>query len=404
LRGARCSPSLGSAEQNQPRASSARSTLKAERLGARSGALLPFRNMVMDLNAPQRGCLLLADITGYTKYMSETELAHSQNVIADLLETIVDAIEPTFELSKLEGDAAFAHARADSIGPSMMMDTVEAAYFAFQKRLRDIAHSTTCECDACILIPNLDLKFFIHDAEYIVQRIARSEELTGPDVILIHRLAKGTSGAKINAPAFAVYTRATLDSMAMDPSVLGFVAHTESFDDIGDIEVFVQDLTIRWTFEQERNRDFVKSSEAVYENTFETDAPPPAVWDHLTDPTKRPKWQRLVSEVLPMTDGRPGVGTINHCMHGPDVIIEHVADWRPFTYITLRYEAGPIKDWAWTYQIDTLESGSRLTMRLSDPGDGMWAEIGPEFTTSVDDQARHLKALLDDFETASTPS
>jgi len=360
--------------------------------------------MIMDLNTPERGCLLLADITGYTKYMGETELAHSQNVVGDLLETIVDAIEPSFELSKLEGDAAFAYAHTDSVGPSMMMDTVEAAYFAFQKRLRDIAHSTTCECDACILIPNLDLKFFLHDGEYVVQQVARSDELTGPDVILLHRLAKGTSGARINAPAYAVYTRATLDSMAMDPSVLGFVAHTESFDDIGEVEVFVQDLAIRWTFEQERNRDFVKSSEAVYETVFETEAPPTVVWDHLTDPTKRPQWQRLVSEVLPMTDGRRGVGTINHCMHGPDVVIEHVADWRPFSYITLRYEVGPIKDWAWTYQIDALEEGARLTMRLSDPGDGMWAEVGPDFSASVDDQTKHLQALLGEFQTASTLS
>jgi hypothetical protein len=33
--------------------------------------------------------------------------------------------------------------------------------------------------------------------------------------------------------------------------------------------------------------------------------------------------------------GRRGVGTINHCMHGPHAIIEEVIDWRPFDYLTL---------------------------------------------------------------------
>ena len=350
--------------------------------------------MAMNLGEPENGCLLLADISGYTEYMGGTELAHAQDVVADLLETIVNAVEPTFTLAKLEGDAAFSYASIDAVNPSMMMDTVESAYFAFQKRLRDVAHATTCECDACIRIPSLDLKFFVHDGEYIVRRIARSEELTGSDVILVHRLAKGTAGERIGKPAYAVYTRATLHAMAMDPSILGFVPHTETFDDLGEVEVYIQDLGVRWAFEQERNRDYVTSSQAVYEVSFETAAPPSVVWDHLTDPTKRPQWQRLVDEVLTKTDGRRGIGTVNHCMHGPDVIIEHVADWRPFSYITLRYDVADITDWAWTYQLDQLDRGTRLTMRLSDPGGGAWSEVGDTFTASVTDQAVQLEVLL----------
>jgi uncharacterized protein YndB with AHSA1/START domain len=350
--------------------------------------------MTIDLGTPDRGCLLLADITGYTQYMGDTELTHAQDVVADLLETIVDAIEPSFQLSKLEGDAAFAYANTESVNPSMMMDTVESAYFAFQKRLRDIAHSTTCACNACVRIPSLDLKFFVHDGEYVLRRIARSEELTGPDVILIHRLSKGTAGARINKPAYAVYTKATLETMAMDPSILGFLPHKEVFDDIGEVDVFVQDLAVRWTFEQERNRDYVTSSESVHEASFETSAAPQTVWDYLTDPTKRPQWQQLVDEVLTMTEGRRGVGTVNHCMHGPDVIVEHVADWRPFSYITLRYDVAGVENWAWTYQLDRIESGTCLTMRLSDPGGDAWTQFGSEFSASVDDQANQLAALL----------
>ena len=82
-------------------------------------------------------------------------------------------------------------------------------------------------------------------------------------------------------------------------------------------------------------------------------------------------------------------------MHGPDVIIEHVADWRPFSYITLRYELGPVSDWAWTYQLDPLEEGTRLTMRLSDPGNGAWDEMGPGMISRVDDQAPTLEGLLE---------
>jgi hypothetical protein len=34
--------------------------------------------------AAESGCLLLADISGYTQYLCETELEHAQDVLADL--------------------------------------------------------------------------------------------------------------------------------------------------------------------------------------------------------------------------------------------------------------------------------------------------------------------------------
>jgi len=132
----------------------------------------------------------------------------------------------------------------------MMMDTVEATYFAFQKRVRDIALATSCPCDACILIPALDLKFFLHEGEYVVRRIARSEELTGFDVILLHRLSKGTAGSKVSQKAYAVYTKATVDAFGMDPAAFHLIPHSETYDDVGEVPVFVQDLWVRWEEEQ----------------------------------------------------------------------------------------------------------------------------------------------------------
>ncbi len=49
-----------------------------------------------------------------------------------------------------------------------------------------------------------------------------------------------------------------------------------------------------------------------------------------------------------MTEGRRGVGTVNSWMHVPDVIVEQVADWRPFSYITLRYDVAGVDNWSWT--------------------------------------------------------
>ena len=45
-------------------------------------------------------------------------------------------------------------------------------------------------------------------------------------------------------------------------------------------------------------------------------------------------------------------------------------------------------------QLDPIENGTRLTIRISDPGGDEWAQIGTEFSASVDDQAGQFEALL----------
>ena len=88
--------------------------------------------------------------------------SHAQDILADLIDTIVGALRPPFQLSKLEGDAAFVYLAAPELDASLLQDTIEGAYFAFRRRLRDIKQASICECDACRLIPTLDLKFVAH--------------------------------------------------------------------------------------------------------------------------------------------------------------------------------------------------------------------------------------------------
>ena len=58
----------------------------------------------------QHGYLVIADISGYTSFVAKTELEHSHEILSDLLELLVDKFQPLMTISKLEGDAVFAHA------------------------------------------------------------------------------------------------------------------------------------------------------------------------------------------------------------------------------------------------------------------------------------------------------
>ena len=289
------------------------------------------------LTQPEPACLLIADISGYTSYLAGTELDHAQDILADLVTTVVNALRPSFRLAKLEGDAAFAFALGARVDGSQLLDTVERTYFAFRRRLRDISQATACECNACTLMPRLDLKLVVHDGVIIRHKIAGREELVGSDVIVVHRLLKNHVVELLRMPAYALFSAACVAAMSIDPIALGMREHHETYDDLGEVTTWVHDLGAAWTADLEQRRVRVTDRDAGY--TFETVQPAPRdlVWSFMTDPTLRPRWQFGVTgvEELP-TAPRRGVGTTNHCMHGADVLVEEILDWRPTDYVTHR--------------------------------------------------------------------
>src|SRR6476620_8537333 len=89
------------------------------------------------LRAPEPVLMIMADISGYTSYLTGTEIDHAQNVLEDLLETVYGKLAPPFTMVKAEGDALFLFAPGGQISGGMLLDTIDACYFAFRRRLRD---------------------------------------------------------------------------------------------------------------------------------------------------------------------------------------------------------------------------------------------------------------------------
>ncbi len=52
------------------------------------------------MSAVRDGCLLLADISGYTSYLSGVDLEHSHDVLADLLGVAAEELEAVGPLAK----------------------------------------------------------------------------------------------------------------------------------------------------------------------------------------------------------------------------------------------------------------------------------------------------------------
>ena len=81
------------------------------------------------LNAPEPACLVIADISGYTSYLAGVELDHAQDILADLMDTVVGSLRPAFRLAKLLGEpAATRLAARDLAGREFALDTAVDRY------------------------------------------------------------------------------------------------------------------------------------------------------------------------------------------------------------------------------------------------------------------------------------
>ncbi len=355
----------------------------------------------------ERGCLVIADIAGYTKYLAGVELEHSQDILADLITTVVSQMRGLLHLAKLEGDAVFCYAHDEDTDGSMLLAMVQSCYNAFAKRLQVIDRHTTCECNACRLIPTLNLKFLIHHGEYAIHEIAGSRELVGRDVIVAHRLLKNSVTPATGVHGYAMVTEPCVRHFGIDPAALGLTAHTEVYEDVGEIRGYVMDLEAQWKADQERRAVYVGPADGVTLIEFELPAPPAIVWDYITTPAKRAMWQAGTLRVDEETQaGVRGVGTKNHCVHGEFIIEEEVLDWKPFRYYTDR-SVFPVGTALFTAELAASPDGRRtkVTFRAqAEGGPQAAAELRasvPEFRKNFDLGVQALQALLINVQAAA---
>lgn len=312
----------------------------------------------------ESGCLALADISGYTSYLAGVELDHAQDVLEDLTETVVRSLSPPMKLSKVEGDAVFVYVPGERIDASMLLDTMDATYFAFRRRQDAIDRATSCDCNACVLIPRLDLKFVAHHGRFGRQHVAGREELSGSDVILVHRLLKNRVPEELGHHGYAFYTDAVVAAMGLEPSSLRMRRHAADVEEIGPVEGWVQDLHERWAEERERRRVKVGPAEAAATASYELPASRALAWSYMTEPELRATWTPGVKRIDEATaDGRRGAGTRNHCIHGKDVVLEEILDWRPFDYYTVEAKLPMpfLKPVRFTYELEDAPQGTRVT-------------------------------------------
>jgi hypothetical protein len=314
-----------------------------------------------DSSSPiEHGYLVLADISGYTSFLSQTELDHAHEILTDLLETILKRFKTLLTICKLEGDAVFAYTpESHVLRGETLLELIEVTYTDFRERMKNVRRHTTCTCRACQSIPMLDLKFFTHHGDFVVQNISGTRELAGSDVNLIHRLMKNHITENTGWRAYTLFTQAGLECMALQLEDL--FEGTESYEHLGQVRTFAMDLHARYDAFIKNRVVLVGESEALLSFSEDINAPPPVVWSWMHEPEKRklysmnPHGLKFIPVLRP--GGRTGAGATTHCVHGKDVAMrEIVLDWKPFDYYTVEQNSGPLGIIQVTFKLEAVRA------------------------------------------------
>ncbi|MDQ2934366.1 MAG: DUF2652 domain-containing protein [Chloroflexota bacterium] len=313
----------------------------------------------------ERVCLLLADLSGYTAYLANSEPDHAPALAGDLVETVVRQLRPTFRLEKLEGDAAFLVAPLDDVDGQMLLDAIDATYDAFRRRMQSVTSATTCDCESCSRVPGLDLKFVVHVGSVVRHRVAGREEVAGTDAIIAHRLLKADSPSAAGLTRYALLTDGCAIALQLDPAALGAISAVERFEHLAEVAVHLINLEHRTATE---GRPWTPPRRAaLVEAELRLQAPPMAVWEQLTSPRLRPTWEGIERVEEATVGGRRGVGTMNACVADRLASVEEILEWRPFATFVRRASVPGMGRLAARYELTGGDEVTRLQVSWHGP-------------------------------------
>lgn len=195
----------------------------------------------MDINQ-HKAILIIADISGYTNFMlaNRKTISKSHKIIIELITTIIEHLELPLEVAKIEGDAVFLYILKgedenewNNVNKNIG-DKLITFFDVFTLKINELRNSVLCEGDVCLKIESLKLKVIVHSGFAELVKINNFIELSGIDVIIIHRLLKNS----VQSKEYILMTESACNDI-MFPRIICIETSVELIEDIGEIKTFI---------------------------------------------------------------------------------------------------------------------------------------------------------------------
>jgi hypothetical protein len=178
--------------------------------------------------------ILIPDISGFTEFMTTTELNHSSLAINMLIDAMIKAVGDSYEVSEIEGDAVLLVRKGAAPTPKEISDTCLNIFNAFHFQRKWMQQHMVCPCGACQAIANLTLKFVAHHGPVAEITVGRFVKHSGPEMIVAHRLLKNN----ISNNEYLLITEKLLEQAGgpTEQDELEWASSSEEYASIGKVD------------------------------------------------------------------------------------------------------------------------------------------------------------------------
>ncbi len=264
----------------------------------------------------RKGIFVLADIGGYTAFLTDVGITHAKEITAHLLNGMFEVDSDTWRLGDVEGDCLFVYSDS-GVSSEDVFSYLRRLYERFRESLEDVISGSTCRCGACDRSGDLTLKFVVHGGEFDVEKIAGQQQLIGPDIVVAHRLLKNS----VPIREYALVT-APLAEIA-EGSGFSVAKGRDDYDDIGVVDyVYVNFEEVREAFYKSQEI-FLTEADADVAVSIEIDAPPDFVWSCINDPDLAPQLFPTLVKFEKLSGYEKEAGSVHTCLHGDNVMMVH---------------------------------------------------------------------------------
>lgn len=177
--------------------------------------------------------ILIPDISGFTEFMTSTELSHGTFAINVLIDAMLKAIGEEYEVSEIEGDAVLLIKKGDVPSQKQIQDTCLKIFNAFHFQRKWMQQHAVCPCSACLSIIDLTLKFVVHHGPLAEIKVGRFVKQSGKDMIVAHRLLKNS----INNNEYLLMTEKLLEHAGpSETDEMHWSSSSEEYSSIGKVD------------------------------------------------------------------------------------------------------------------------------------------------------------------------
>ena len=268
----------------------------------------------MENNNSNMALLFVPDISGFTNFVRNTEIEHSQHIIKGLLEKLIDANEIGLQVSEVEGDAILFYRFGNPPDAVEFFKQVEKMFVSFHSLLKLIEIQSICQCGACSSANNLTLKIVAHYGTITQTQIKDHTKLFGQDVITVHRLLKND----ISHHEYVLFTK-TLTDKWKPPTLPQWANREESSQqyDVGIINYnYAQLSPLKQFVPEPAVEEFsipgIKYPVFYIEENINCSIE--QVFSVLTDLPNRMKWMHGAQKIELLNDEPNHIGTHHRCV------------------------------------------------------------------------------------------